>query len=45
MFGANKPIEISKNSFIVRENKQKEENKQEYKKPIFIALTQPEKEK
>ena len=44
MFSASKPIEISKNSFIVRENKEKETSKQEYKKPIFIGL-KPQKEK
>ena len=43
MFATNKPIEISKNSFVVRENKEKEKNKQEYKKPTFIGL-KPQKE-
>ena len=44
MFANNKPIEISKNSFIVRENKGNKEQKSEYKKPTFIGL-KPQKEK
>lgn len=44
MFGTSKPIEISKTSFVVRENKEKTNKKDEYKKPTFIGL-KPEKNK